>query len=174
MTYWYARLVEEGGGEDALVVGGVMKKFGKVVLWSCLALFGALVGCMCFVMLIAPETKLRVTVENRTSQPLTNGTSGLWDSPRTWGPINPPLNRIPAGARVTGNVDGPLETVQVHYRVMDAIDDTVNLPYQANEGGVDWTFVVAEGSSLVVDSSTSIRKGHVASTWSRRQKPAQP
>ena len=112
-------------------------------------------------------TTLRVTVVNRTNQPLTNGT---WEYSPLRG-IPPRLDEIAPGATVTYTTNPGSEEARLHFRVANARDDTVSFGYGAE--GRDCTWIVAEGESLVVDSTNSIRDGQVARSWGRRQHSAE-
>jgi len=143
-----------------------MKTRRKVALWVGVALLGIVAGCFLLMNALMPETKLMVTVENRTDEPLQDGTYGYYGELSR---ANPPFDVVPARARVTGRLYQGPDMMQLHCRVAGAHDDTVAVGYPSDSGGEDLVWVVAEGESLVIDSTASIRHGKVSSAWSRRE-----
>jgi hypothetical protein len=140
-------------------------------LWKIVTL-GALIGalaivgcCIGLTALIIPETAVKVTIDNRMDRPLTNGSYGQWR--RTKYPAEPPLDVIPAHSKVTCELRGiHSETTFIRYLINSARYDSVDLGYQAEEGGVQWTWITAEHDSLFRDSVMFAPRNFPA-RWSR-------
>ena len=99
--------------------------------------------------------RLIVTVENRTSLPLTHGSYGPGGNGK-FGPVWKGLDSIPPDGSVTHALPVPgYSNWLIHYRLLGRFDDTVGFG-AAWGGGVKHVWIVAEGESLRCDSTTHI------------------
>jgi hypothetical protein len=145
-----------------------MKHARKFVVGVLVGLSAVVAGCIGFMALVFPETKLKVTIDNRTDRPLTNGSYGGWGY--ALHPAESPIRVIAPHSRVTHVLDQPAasRTTVIRFRVAGVRDDSVDVGYQGDAGGLEWTWISAEGDSLVKDSSLYASRDHPARKYRYR------